>query len=389
MTAVKYFHAGMAGAPVLSGTPGSLIAVLDACLVNGFGVKTLDSLVVNNNIATATISTGHSAEIDTVVLVAGATPTSLNGQWKVTSVTTNTISFQTSGITNQTATGTINIRLAPAGWSKPFTGTNLAAYRSSDVAGTRRYLRVNDTAAQVARVVGYETMTAISTGTNQFPSNAQRSGGSYWSKSDTANASSRDWILIADSRFFYFARAFNAPGQYGGYQLTVFGDILSTRSGDAYACILSGIDFDESVAYSYSANNYWSADNNTLAELYAPRSYTGVGSSVQLGKTFDGLIGQVNSSPSGQVYNGMVFPNPEDGGMYVSPHYVFENGPRSLRGISPGFFCSPHQFTSSVFNAKDSVLGVTGLVGKALKVITVYGSSFLTPCFVDVTGPWR
>lgn len=36
-THVKYFDSTMPGAPVMSGTVGAMIAVLDACLVNGFG----------------------------------------------------------------------------------------------------------------------------------------------------------------------------------------------------------------------------------------------------------------------------------------------------------------------------------------------------------------
>ena len=39
-TSVKYFHSELPGAPVLSGTAGSRIAVLDACLVNGWGLLT-------------------------------------------------------------------------------------------------------------------------------------------------------------------------------------------------------------------------------------------------------------------------------------------------------------------------------------------------------------
>ena len=389
MTAVKYFHSGMPGAPVLSGTAGAMIAVLDACLVNGFGVKTLDSLVVSGNTATATISTGHSAEVDAVVLIAGATPSSLNGQWKVAAVTTNTVQWQTTGISNQTATGTINLRLAPAGWAKAFSGTNLAAYRSSDVTGTRRYLRVADTAAQVARVNGYETMTAISTGTNLFPSAVQRPGGSYWSKSDTASTAARDWILIADSRFFYFARASQAAGGVAGYELTVFGDIVPTRSGDAYACVLSGMANDQSASYAYHPDNYYAGQQGAGTELYAPRAYTAVGSSIQLGKSFDGIMQFINQSLSGQVGGGLTFPNPEDGGMYVSPHYVFEPATASLRGYSPGFYCSPHNFTATVFAPRESVQGVTGVTGRTLKVITIYAGFGSTPCFVDVTGPWR
>ena len=48
-----------AGVPQLSGTAGALITVLDACLVNGYGSVTLDSITVTSNVATCTKSTGH------------------------------------------------------------------------------------------------------------------------------------------------------------------------------------------------------------------------------------------------------------------------------------------------------------------------------------------
>ena len=73
-TSVKYLHSGMTGAPVLSGAIGSMIAVLDACLVDGFALKSVNSLVVASNIATINVSTGITAEVGAVVLVAGATP---------------------------------------------------------------------------------------------------------------------------------------------------------------------------------------------------------------------------------------------------------------------------------------------------------------------------
>jgi hypothetical protein len=46
-----------------------------------------------------------------------------------------TLTFDAPGISDQTATGTISLKLAGAGWSKAFTGTNLAAYKSNNVAG--------------------------------------------------------------------------------------------------------------------------------------------------------------------------------------------------------------------------------------------------------------
>ena len=58
-----------------------------------------------------------------------------------------------------------------AGWSKPFTGTNLAAFQQG-VDGDRpqNLLRVDDTYGAYVLVNGYETMSSISAGTNVFPS---------------------------------------------------------------------------------------------------------------------------------------------------------------------------------------------------------------------------
>ena len=52
---VKWFTSDMRGAPVVSGTAGTLIAMLDACLVTGFGVVTATSVTVSGGVATATL----------------------------------------------------------------------------------------------------------------------------------------------------------------------------------------------------------------------------------------------------------------------------------------------------------------------------------------------
>lgn len=73
--------------------------------------------------------------------------------------------------------------LAGAGWTKPFTGTNLAVFRQG--AGSNgMYLRVDDTSSAAgsrsARVVGYEVMSDVNNGTPQsFPTAVQYSGGLY------------------------------------------------------------------------------------------------------------------------------------------------------------------------------------------------------------------
>ena len=388
----------MTGAPTLNGTVGSLIGVLDACLVNGFGLVTLDSLVISGGIATATRAAGHSAEVGAVIAIAGATVTggTVNGNQKVLSANATQFTFDATGISNQTATGTITAKLAAAGWTKLFSGTNLAAYKSADVATTGCVLRVDDTNTTVALVKAFETMSDINTGTGQFPTSGQIGTGLQWSKSSTANATANPWMLVADGRFFYFARAYrggNNATQINDYELTVFGDFLPTKSsGDAYGCVISGPMSGQTGANVTDTSNYWYGQSGTASGLYCPRSYTALGSSLSMGKSYPTPNSQATPGCSGANSNGIPFPNPTDGGLYVVPHYLFEapngNSNNVLRGTSPGFYCTPQNIPNSMFAPRDTVTGVTGLVGKTLKALTCQSTTQGLVLF-DITGPWR
>jgi hypothetical protein len=384
-TSVKYFHSEMIGAPVLTGTAGSRIAVLEALLVNGFGLKTVDSLVVSGNVATANISTGHSAEQHTVVLIAGATPAGLNGEWKVTSTTGATVSFITEDIADQTATGSITLKLAPAGWAKPFSGTNLAAFQPTDPTSSQNFLRIDDTGTTVAVVRGYESMSSIDVGTGPFPTVAQRASGLWWQKSSTASATARKWMMASDGLLFYFGVEHSTT--LGVYDIGVFGEPLSTKSGDPYSCQLFGRG-DSGVGTPVAAQQYPYAAAG-LIEQFMARSYTGLGSAVQMTKCFPGIHNSATTQ-SGAA-SSIPYPNPADGGLYVAPHYLLENSPIIFRAVSPGFYCSPQLITPGSFAAKDLVTGVSGMPGRTLVVIQSYYS---TPpqnqtAFIDITGPWR
>lgn len=200
---VRYYTSNMAGAPVLSGTAGALIAVLDACLVNGFGNKAIDSLVVSDGIATANISSGHDFAEGDVLRISGVTPAGLNSDWRLASVTATSVvwSVEGVGIADGTATGTITALRAPAGWEKVFSdGTTRAAYRSLNYADhDGMLLCVNDTGTTSVQVRGFETMTDIDTGDVPFPTDAQLSGGGYWGKANTTTGP-RAWFLVADDR---------------------------------------------------------------------------------------------------------------------------------------------------------------------------------------------
>jgi len=363
-TTVRYFNGTMAGAPSLANTAGSLISLLDACLVDGFGAVTLDSLAVAANVATATVSAGHNlamvGETGPVVRISGATPSGLNGDWRVTITSTTTFTFATTGISDQTATGTITAKRAPAGFSKAFSGTNKAAYRSDEVAGTRLYVRIDDSATTSARIRGYEAMTDVDTGTGLFPTDAQISGGLYVYKASAAN---RVWALVSDGRIVYFFCDASGNGQYvGGF---VFGDLASYVPGDAYGVVIIA---SGSASGAHSLHLVSSTSNSYLA-----RRFDSIGGSLPSARYTHAKSAYLGSG-------GDLYPAPTDLALHLWPVEVWDNTETS-RGLLPGCWNPVHLYSSSV----GINYGIHEVNGRTLvpQVTNNYRG------VLDVTGPWR
>lgn len=390
-TTVKHFHSAMTGAPTLSGTAGSLIAVLDACLTDGFGLKTADSVVVSGGIATANFSTGHSFEPDVIALFAGATPAGLNGEKRVLTTSTNTVTFDATGISDQTATGTITAKLAPVGWEKPFSGTNLAVYRSQDVTGTLMSLRVDDTGTTNARVVGYESMSDANTGTGPFPTSAQISGGGYWPKANTAGATARAWTVIADSRFVYVHThaATSQPGIAG--PIHGAGDILALDNMPAYAAAIFASPSDISSGASGAATSIEWMPSTSAAGPYMMRNSTGLGGSVAATHCNESYP-CISSGPSGAVNNPStpVYPNGANNALILTRKTLTE-AVGGLRGLLPGIYLTTQNCHAS-FSRLEKVAGQGNLVGRKLLAVKCGGANASASqgvVFFDITGPWR
>ena len=390
-TSVKYLHSLMPGAPVLSGTAGTLIAVLDACLVNGFAVSAVASLVVSANVATATVAAGHSAEVGSVVTVSGAAPGGLNGEKKVLSVNgaKTTLTYDATGIGDQAATGAISLKLAGAGWSKAFSGVNLAAYKSNHLQATGCVLRVDDTSARVARCVGYESMTGISVGSGPFPTATQRSGGVYWPKSHAADATARRWAVFADERMFYLILGHYSPNGAAG-AVVAFGDIVPKKTGDAWACVLSGHPSDLSGSSIGDVNDYPTMRSGSATdELYLARAFHATGGSVAAMKTFNPMVNNSSTMASGS--GSIPFPNGPDGGLYIGPHVIMEGVAFNIRGESPGLYCSPQAIADGWISEPTAIDGVGNLPGRRVMAHPYGGIAGVYSgfAFFDVTGPWR
>ena len=263
---VKYFNSGMTGAPQISNNWGDLVTMLDACLVNGFALKAIDTLTFANGVATATITAGHAYQPHQVVFVAGAEQPEYNGSFRVLTTTMTTFTYAVTGTPVSPATTTTNLsaKVAPLGWEKPFAGTGKAAYRSKNPQSPQNLLLIDNSLktpnyttgwAKWANVGIVEDLSDIDTivgaqapyDPNNPTQNWKQVTASQWGwykwfhargpqyeSNGDSGGGGRNWVLIGDDRLF-FLFCTNAAG-YGWYGRNsyCFGDLISFKPGDNY-----------------------------------------------------------------------------------------------------------------------------------------------------------
>lgn len=286
MTITRQYKSTDPGMPALSGTAGALLGVLDV-LVNGGSTQSVTSITRSGATATAT-KTAHGLRNGVRVVVAGADQTEYNvNDVAITVVDANTFTFPVTGTPVTPATGTITVKMAGAGWAKPYSGTNKAVYRAPQ--GNRFYLRVLDdgsdgtNGARVANIRGYESMTAVDTGTGDFPTVAQLSTGLFASKSSTADATARPWIILADEKRVIVLNAYHSS-LTEAYNHFCFGDLVGSAAGDSYDTLIFGPTTSANAVNStvggtigYGVLLYTAMNTG----LYAPRAVSGSGTSAQ------------------------------------------------------------------------------------------------------------
>lgn len=386
---VIWFDSAETGAPTLNNAAGSLVAVLDACLLNGFNLKSI-TINVAGGVATATCNGhGFSGAAGKLLLIAGATPNELNGLKQPTVTGTNTFTFPAPGVPDGAATGAITAKRAPLGWTKAHAAANKAAYRSSDVQATGRLLRVDDTAAAPAsatdaRVVMYEAMADIDTGTGAGPTAAQLAGGAYWGKG-TNDATAKSWVLIGDGRLFYF---FGPHSGAAGLAAYAFGDVVSYRAADAYGCVLFGS--SSAIGSTSSGSTQLATPSIQLGTAPANNGSMVSRLSSQVGAAVPvAVLGVYTSSVWGNT-NAPAWPSPVDNGCVLHrPMYLLEANNafgNPIRGEMPGLL----QFLAGVpYAHKEVVTNIDGLAGHAVLVIETRNNSAIGRMALDLTGPWR
>ncbi len=198
--AVNYYRYDDDDAPVLSGTDGALIALFDACLIDGYSSG-----------ATEKLPAGWSHPIATVGNIATYQHDSGEAIYRVCDKT------------------------------------------SEETIGTA------PSTARCATIRGFMSMSDINTGTNMFPTTTQASYQGM-QKSDTLSTASRKWVLVEENGLVYFAVQCHSGGLlYGGTY--AFGKFKTFKPLDGYNYMLGASD---NLSTTYSTWSEWCPTNLNL-----------------------------------------------------------------------------------------------------------------------------
>lgn len=379
MTTPIWFDSTETGAPTLNNVAGSLLEVLRACLINGFGAKTVTSIDVVSGVATATAAShGFSATFGKRLLIAGSGEAALNGTKQPLSVATNTFTFDATGVADGTYTGTMSAKRAPLGWTEPHTGTNVAIFARSDPEATAMMLRVNDShaggsTATDARVIAVESATGVDAYTGPSPSEAQVAGGGYVQKGANS-ATAKPWVVVGDGRFVWIFTAADTTLVLSAFY---FGDGVPYFTPDAYFTVLTPGSSAGSGSQAVSTGGLTRSVESTTftTQGYASRARSGLGASVLIAP------GSPGTSPIGATGG----QTSTDNVAIHYPVYLVENdGAKTIRGHIPGLHV-PLAFQP--FTHLQLVTGV-GPASKTLLSLRHQRASSQGNLLLDLTGPW-
>jgi len=370
---VRVYRNTDTNAPSLTGQAGKLIDVLSACLVNGYAMPSITSITRSGATATILFSAVHGlVSFGNRLTVSGADQADYNGEFEITVVDTTSVSYTVANSPATPATGTITVTKPGSGWTVPFTGTNLAAYLQG-AGGNARYLRVDDTGTTDGRVVGYETMSGVNTGTGPFPTAAQIAGGGFFRKSSLGDATTRAWIVVATQKAFYIW--IDQQAGITTAHLYFFGVYPSYKPADAYNDVIC---CNSSGPSNNGVMSIVAGFTNSVPGNYMVRSHSQVGGSVAMGKSID-VAGSLSTGTIGA--NGETYPSLITGGLVMSQVLLHETS-QGRRGFLPGILAPLH---NRPLTHLDTFTGTGNYAGKRYLALTHNSSG---QSFVEISNTW-
>lgn len=324
--AINIYKSTDASAPTLSGSAGSLTALLKACLVNGYGSK-----------AAAGWSNPFSG-------------------------------------TNQEI-------------FRPGSGIQHYFGIDDSGAGTGGLKEAQLTGWEVA--TGWATNGSPGSNTGPFPTSAQFSNGLLIRKSTTADGTARVWTVVADARTCYvFSQTGDSAGVYMGACFGEIYSLLTVT--DLYRSIVVGRSAANSATISATVEMLPALSvgvSTTMSGHYMPRIYTGIGSSVPVRKWGDtARVGQTGAYLMGAA--GLTLPEPVTGAIHVAPIHITDSN-QDVRGRMRGLFQCCHNGAAAAPNGFVDGATVTGSGAYTGRTFYVLDAGTQYCLFFDMTGPWE
>lgn len=364
----------------LQNAAGQLVTILDQVLVNGGPSIAISSITRSGTTATVTTTSPHnlnptvSATFERRLTVSGASQSDYNVEAVCTITGASTFTYQVANSPTTPATGTPVAKLTALGWTIAFTATNKRSYLQGS-GSNGFYFDVDDSVGGYANVRGYETMTAVGTGSNPFPTVAQQATSTIYKSN---GAVTREFVIAGNSKCLRIWTPPNGIFTTGGGSLMDFGDVVTEVSGDVYGTTIS-TRADTEVTNGYSAFAMTSSVTATVTGRYVARLATGVGTSIAAGVHGD------SAKNNGSVVLGTgacAYPA-QNGGAYIAPLTLHNNS--SPRGILPGIYDICH---NKPFTNFDTFAGNGVYVGKKFIAININGSTGSAgQCALEYT-PW-
>lgn len=309
-----YTSGDASGPGPLSGTVGSVLTILDACLVNGYSGKT----------------------------AAG---------WTKPFANASNIGCYKQGV--------------GSGYTLVINDAALGA-----LAGAKEFL-----AAGWKTLTGISSN--VGAGTGQFPTTVQLNtvGAVVGRKSNTASSVIRSWVVFADARTFYFLMASGDVLTSGvsNYMEFMFGDFFALNgSGDVGRCMIVGRANENNSVGGVSGTSggidYMTipASGNANTGAFLAGGINGLLTSLTA-YTFGNISFAATAATTAVAMNGIIpQSNPHDASFVLSPVYIMDSN-FMLRGYFRGLYHICHSINGltdgQVFN------GVGDFFGKAFVVV--------------------
>lgn len=285
---------------------------------------------------------------------------------------------------------------AAAGWSKPFVGgAGQAVFRPGS--GVQHYFNIDDGGsglggAKEAPIRGYETMTAFATGTGLFPTTAQSATSMIIRKSATADATARNWIVIADDRT---AHVLVASGDQAGYYYANFGELYSVSANpDNYRSIVQAGNQANNPQANQQGGCRYDNGNGSVAVRYAARSYTGGGTALVLGGWYDLRMSNMGTNDQASKSSILLGADPISAQHLLSPWSLHELGV-GIRGRDRGHFqplarLGTYADGDTISPSAGPYSGRTFLIAYKVVCSDAAGNTTGgTHTAFDITGPWE